>query len=65
MAGGDLGDQSHTSTRIRRRLPDDLVNPDGIYSGMARRNAYEDGEFVPGAERGKIIKPKRASANDR
>jgi hypothetical protein len=55
MPGGDLGDQTHTSTRIRRRLPEDLVNPDGVYSGAARRNAFEDGEFFPGTEGGKEI----------
>lgn len=58
MPGGDLGDQTHTSTRVRRRLPEDLVDPDGIYSGAARRNAFEDGEFFPGAENGKQITPR-------
>jgi len=42
-----------------RVWPEDLVNPDGIYSGMARRNAFEDGEFFPQAEGGKMIGPKR------
>lgn len=62
MAGGDQSDQTYATKRdgyVRARLPEDLVNPDGIYSGMARRNAFEDGEFFPQAERGEMIKAKR------
>lgn len=59
--GADQSDQTYavTGAFARRRLPEDLVDPDGVYSGMARRNAFEDGEFFPKAERGEMIKAKR------
>lgn len=46
-----------------RRLPEDLVNPNGVYSGIARRNAYEDGEFFPRAAPGDV-KDKRKQVKD-
>jgi hypothetical protein len=45
-------DQSQTVSNAfpkskTNRLPDHLINPKGIYSGIARRNAMEDGAFFP------------------
>lgn len=60
MGYAEQSDQTQANAPFkRRRLPNDLVNPDGVYSGAARRNAFEDGEFFPGAENGKQIKPNR------
>lgn len=62
MAGGDQSDQTYATKRdgyVRARLPESLVDPDGMYSGMTRRNAFEDGEFFPNAESGSMIKAKR------
>ncbi len=54
MAKQPNNDQSQTVTNAFpkskvNRLPETLVNPRGVYSAIARRNAMEDGEFMPSA----------------
>jgi hypothetical protein len=54
MGRSPNNDQSQTNAFPAKdkvnRLPPHLVNPDGVYSGIARRNAMEDGEFFPQAD---------------
>lgn len=58
MAGTEGGEQS-IKPGSPRRLPERLVNPDGVSSAITRRNAYEDGEHFPSAKKSSAKKPRR------
>lgn len=53
---------SDGAENVGKKTRDEIVNPDGIYSGMARRNAHVDGEFFPQASEG--VRPRRRGHRD-